>query len=367
MTDIRELFDMVETKNEPDVDSWKQQEDRQRRTVRNRKVGAMVVAAAVAVSFVAFAVLSSADRDEGTAPVTQPSVAVPPAALELDVQDVAIVDLDGVPVSGIEGLPEDAWALDLSPDRSTIAFVTGAGLPRPQIATIGVDGAGMQVLRTDVAAQMPAWSADGGRIAFEGYSDGVSDIYVMDADGSNVRQITDDPAPDIFPRWSPDGSTIAYTNAGTQSGADPQFSVTADIWTVPSSGGEPTRLTTTPGPDSFPDYSPDGTQIAFHHDGDLWVMRSDGRRQERVLGSEVFTPRWSPDGTMLAYTLFDGSYRPTVDLGGLPTHDLPLVMVNVVDLRTGEHHAVGDVGMATDLNTPIWWSNDSLLIRRVGH
>ncbi len=362
MTDIKELFDMVETKNEPDLDSWKHQEDRQRRTVRNRKVGAMVVAAALAISVVVFAVLSAEDRDGGKTPATQPPAgSVPPATLELDVEDVAVVGLDGIPVAGIEGLPEDAWMLDLSPDGNTIAFNTETGLPRGQIATIGVDGTGMQVLRTGVFAEMPAWSPDGERIAFEGTTtDENKDIYVMEADGSNVRRLTDDPAQDVFPRWSPDGATIAYSNVGTRPADDSQFSVTADIWTVPSGGGEPTRLTTNPGPDTHPDYSPDGNLIAFHRRYEIWVMKSDGSQQERVLRSEAaVTPRWSPDGTMLAYSTYDdGSNGPV---------GLPLVIVNVIDLRTGEHHRVGDVHMVTDLNTPIWWSNTELLVRRTGH
>ena len=62
------------------------------------------------------------------------------------------------------------------------------------------------------------------------------------------------------PRWSPDGETIAFYNLGEEV-TDPQFSATADVWTVPVAGGEPTRLTTSPGPSYSPDYSPDGSQI----------------------------------------------------------------------------------------------------------
>ena len=70
---------------------------------------------------------------------------------------------------------------------------------------------------------------------------------------------------------------------------------------------------------------------------------------------------------MLAYTTYDASYRPNVRLGEESASSLPLVIVNVIDLRTGKHHAVDDVGMATDFNTPVWWSNEEILIRRVGH
>ena len=173
----------------------------------------------------------------------------------------------------------------------------------------------------------------------------------------------------MYPRWSPDGSTIAYVNTGDRTNTqDPQFSPTADIWSIPAGGGEPTRLTTTNGTDAHPDYAPDGSQIAYFHEGAIWAMGPDGSRSASVARPQGggFTPRWSPDGTKIAYTTYDGSYRPYVDFGAMQGQR-PLVAVNVVDVATGTHHLVGDVAMATDLNTPVWWSNDELLIRRVGH
>jgi Tol biopolymer transport system component len=278
------------------------------------------------------------------------------------------VDLEGNPVRAIPGLPGDAYALGLSADRTKIAFVTGQGQPAiDQIATIGIDGSGMQVLATEVAASMPAWSPDGTKIVFEGSaSGGPSDIYVMNADGSNIRQLTTDPAFDQYPQWSPDGSTIAYNNSGDRTESDPQFSPTTEIWTVPVDGGAPTRLTSSQGVDAHPSYSPDGTRIAYFRGDEIWAMDADGSNAHRVLAKGGFTPRWSPDGTEIAYTTYDDSYRPSVEFGGV-TQDFPLVLVNVVVVATGAHHVVGDVGMASDLNTPQWWSNDLLLIRRVGH
>jgi dipeptidyl aminopeptidase/acylaminoacyl peptidase len=157
-----------------------------------------------------------------------------------------------------------------------------------------------------------------------------------------------------------------YSSGGRSGATDPQFSPAADVWTIPAGGGTPTRLTTSSGWDGHPSYSPDGNRIAYTGRDGIWVMDADGGRPHLVLGGGGFTPRWSPDGTQLAYTTYDAGYRPNVGFGG-NTIDAPLVLVNVVDVATGEHHQVGDVGMATDFNTPQWWSNDLLLIRRVGH
>jgi Tol biopolymer transport system component len=369
MTELKELFDMVTNKTEPDLDSWREQETRQRRAMRNRKLGAVALVAALLIGIGIFA-LASRPRS-GTQPASQP-VTVAPATLKPSVQDVAVVDLEGNPVQAILGLPADAYGLSLSVDGTKIAFVTASGQPSvDQIATIGTDGSGMRVLATEgIVASMPAWSPDGTLIAFEGSTSGTaSNIYVMNADGSNVRQLTTDPAYDQYPQWSPDGSTIAYDNSGSRTDQnDPQYSPTTDIWTIPVDGGAPTRLTTAPGADAHPSFSPDGSQIAYYHavNDKILVMDADGSDTHTIRGAGGFTPRWSPDGTRIAFTTYDDSYQPFVDFGATSRH-APLVLVSVVVVATGEHRFVGDVGMATDLNTPQWWSNDRLLIRRVGH
>ena len=372
MPDVREVYEMVTKQRPPTPGALERQWDKQRRTARNRKTGAFAVAAAVVVvvAMIAFAATRADDRS-GVEPLDRPTLgaSVPPETLEPDAQDVAVVDLDGNPVAQIPNVPEDAYALSVSPDRTTVAFVTSEGTFQPQIATILVDGTGLRILPTDVPATTPAWSPDGDRIVFVGTVDFQDDVFVMEADGSSVRRVTTDDADEIYPRWSPDGETIVYTNVGDHPYLqDPQYSKTADIWTIRAAGGTPTQLTSTPGPDAHPDFSPDGSRIAYFHDGSIGLMDADGLHQGTLVRSGLggFTPRWSPDGSLIAYTDYDDSYKPMVSIDG-STLEFALVSVHVVDPVTGRHHAVGDVGMATDFNVPVWWSNDRLLIRRVGH
>lgn len=367
MSELKKLFEMVTNKTEPDLDSWQQQEHRQRRTGRNRKLGAILVAAALAVAIVGWAVLAGPDR--GSTPATQPN-GVPPTALEPDVQDVAVVTLDGIPVKGIPGLPADAALLDLSPDASTIAFVTSDGGTGTQIATIGVDGTGMKVITSGVPSYGdPVWSPDGTQIAFVWAPHSQADLYVMNADGSNVRRITAEATEQIEPQWSPDGTTLVYVDMGKDDQVDPQFSATADIWTVPSNGGTPTRLTTEDGPDAYPDYSPDGTEIVYARDNALMTIGvatgKDPHRLHATVGFP-FSPRWSPDGARVAYGVWDPSYRPTVPFNG-ESYEAPLLIVNVLDVVKDRTTSVGDVGTIYDINPPVWWSHDQLMIRRVGH
>jgi TolB protein len=377
MHDPREVVEMATKQTEPDLDTWKQEQERQRRASRNRRFGALalVVAFALIVGMLAWA----SRRDAEQVVVGSPSISIP--TLAPDEQDVEIVDLQGNPRALVPGLPDDAYALSLSSDGTKIAFATSGGVPHAtiaHIATIGIDGTGRRDLPTEgiVVASLPAWSPDGKKIAFEGRvaERGASDIYVMNADGSGLRKLTDDPAYDQQPQWSPDGDTIVYDNTGDRPNPDdpndPAFSPTAEIWTVPAGGGNPTRLTHNGSPDNAPSYSRDG-RIAWFCDGICMEDpdMSDGVGTRFIHFDQVadgFTPRWSPDGSKIAYATYDGRYRPSVLLGA-DRRDAPLVIVSVLDVRTGRFHTVGEVGMATDLNTPQWVSNTTLLIRRVGY
>lgn len=172
----------------------------------------------------------------------------------------------------------------------------------------------------------PAWAPDGRRIAFERYSEvededgfleGESDILVMNADGTNPRNLTGaDGADEYAPVWSPDGRKIAFWRVGRPPG---ELSEVDGIYVMNADGTDQRNLTPrTPGDglapdfaaDSNPAWSPDGTQIAFERGTedqlDLFIMNSDGTNQRRLtqnLGTPYaeMRPVWSPDGSMIAF------------------------------------------------------------------
>jgi hypothetical protein len=92
----------------------------------------------------------------------------------------------------------------------------------------------------------PAWSPDATKIAFESRLDGDSEIFVMNADGTNVQQLTHNTLHDEGPAWSPDGKRFAFTR-----GAD---DLHGDIWTMNVDGSNAVQLTTWPGRDESPDW-----------------------------------------------------------------------------------------------------------------
>ncbi|MEA2155088.1 MAG: TolB protein [Solirubrobacteraceae bacterium] len=143
----------------------------------------------------------------------------------------------------------------------------------------------------------PAWSADGTMLAFSSTVTGVASIYVIRADGSGLRQITQGSDPAIDPTWSPDGR-LAFTG----------YSGSArDIYVTDVNAAAPVRLTAD-GLSQQAAWSPDGTRIAYETDAtgnrDIWLMAPDGSAQQRLTTSanSDSDADWSPDGRRLAFS-----------------------------------------------------------------
>ena len=172
---------------------------------------------------------------------------------------------------------------------------------------------------TDGAAN---WRADGRRIAFmsdrktarnpdpPGSRGPDFEIFVMDADGSNPRQLTFNGLDDEDPAWSPDGSRIVY-----QRDLDPVRGETDyDLLTMSSDGTQEINLTNSPGVTDYqPNWSPDGATIAFssdrnrddgNRDVEIYKMSPDGSNVQQ-LTSNAFDdefPNWSPNGRTIAFS-----------------------------------------------------------------
>ncbi|MBM3750500.1 MAG: hypothetical protein FJW21_04875 [Acidimicrobiia bacterium] len=194
-----------------------------------------------------------------------------------------------------DGAP--AW----SPDGNQIAFYSEVGGQPADLFVLKADGTGLrQLTNTPVAEGYPAWSPDGTQIAFESHTvDGNFDVYVMQADGSNVRRLTDHPRRDVGPAWSLDGARIAFMS--DRDGKE------FNLYWMRADGTELERLTDGE-TDWFPQFSPDGTRIAFHRWNDVHVMDlvTRGIQGLTTAPDNGMYPTWSPDGTRLAFMSWRG-------------------------------------------------------------
>jgi Tol biopolymer transport system component len=169
-----------------------------------------------------------------------------------------------------------------------------------------------QLTRDAGNALRPVWSPNGRFIAFDSNREGSFHIYVMNADGSDVRALTSGANDDRHPFWARDGKSIVYDSAdgGHQ-----------DIWSVNLQDGERTQLTHADGLADFAAPSPDGQRIAYYVYNDFmleiwsaWVDGSDARpltihladaqrHQPTMAWHQV---AWSADSQWIAYTGGDG-------------------------------------------------------------
>lgn len=185
------------------------------------------------------------------------------------------------------------------------------------IYVINADGSGLVDLTNGSAESelRPAWSADGTRIAFQRESAGSYhdyEIFVMNADGSGITRLTYSAGGDELPAWSPDGTRIAFVSFRDNPTGGGIYVMNAD-------GTNVKRLTlNTQYSDSTPAWSPDGTRIAFAavRDGatqhEIFVMNADGTNLRRLTSGGGFNhgPAWSPDGSLIAFTSHrDGNFE----------------------------------------------------------
>ena len=159
--------------------------------------------------------------------------------------------------------------------------------------------------RADDSDSSPSWSPDSSKIAYSssrgvGKADQNTEIYVMDANGRNQTNLTNHPAWDRYPRWSPGGRQILfYSNReGNQD----------DIYVMNADGTDVVNLTRDPSEDRMPAWSPDGNWIAFmssrHANWEIYIMEANGENQTRVTNhpSADSSPIWVTFDATLSVT-----------------------------------------------------------------
>ena len=190
-------------------------------------------------------------------------------------------------------------SVTIEPDR--IAFISDREDDQLDIYTMNVDGTNVQRVTRDPASEFYlSWSPNDRRIVFEVF-DG---IVAVNDDGDWSVLLVEDSGDTIhrWPEWSPDGGKVILVRIPSFFAED---NPTNDVFVFDIDGGNATRLTdTTDGDEFVPRWSPDGTKIAYDFtpiagEGDIYVMNVDGTDVQRLTTDPAndTEPMWSPDGT----------------------------------------------------------------------
>lgn len=171
-----------------------------------------------------------------------------------------------------------------SSDETKIAYVAGG------ISVANANGSSPVDLGAGATAVQPSFSFSGAKVAFVK----AGDVWTIAADtsGGATQLTTTGTAAD--PAYSPDGTTIAYSDTTGGTGAD--------IFTVPATGGAPVHVTTgVAGNEIQPTWSPDGSTIVYSSAGELWKVSSSANSTPTDLNVQGTAPAYSPDGTKIAF------------------------------------------------------------------
>jgi len=215
-------------------------------------------------------------------------------------KEIYVMDYDGKNPHRLTAHGTIAIAPKWSPVDDRIAYT--AWRPGPQVTIVSASGDRHTFNQTAaVANSVPAWSPDGKQIVFSSRRDGDTEIYVADANGSNLRRLTNSPGIDTSPVFNPaTGRRIAFVS---------QRSGTPQIYTMSSDGTDVQRITDEGGDAQNPAFSPDGRMIAF-----AWQKPETSGFQIYVydMASQKFVqltddksnnerPVWAPDGKHIAF------------------------------------------------------------------
>jgi len=245
-------------------------------------------------------------------------------------RDIYVMDADGTNIRRLLHRAESDETPVWSPDGSKILFSSYVTDENNELFVMNVDGTGLTQLTDDPGRDgHQKYSPDGATVIFNSQRDDDGqgeirnyEIYEMNTDGTGVTRLTDFPEWDTYPSISPDGSRIVWrrvlpTGGDTSSGRD------SEIFVMNRDGTDPVNVTNNPSFEGYPAWSPDGSKVAFASNRagktrgnfHLYIMSADGSDVVRILENDAMVedarPQWSPDGSRILFNrqyIADESY-----------------------------------------------------------
>jgi tol-pal system beta propeller repeat protein TolB len=219
---------------------------------------------------------------------------------------------------------------------SRIAFVVKAGTVK-EIWTMDWDGANpRQLSRENTVSFSPSWSPDGKSLYFTTFKNGNADIFKLNTESGRSSSFVASPRVDSAPAVSPDGNWVAYSSS---------VEGNSEIYLIHPDGSGKTQLTFNHGIDTSPSWSPTGRELIFTSDRggspQIYRVDTDGASASRITfaGSYNETARWSPRGDFIAFASREVGFQ-----------------IFTIDLEAGGERRVTDPGSNLDPS----WSPDGM-------
>ena len=230
-------------------------------------------------------------------------------------REIYLINADGTNVRRLTNNEGLDWSPEFSPDGNSIAWNTDRDGDR-EIFVMNSDGSNPRNLTNspDSVEENAHWSPDGRFITFESNRDGGTadhqtgnyDVYIMNADGSNQRRLTNTPGHTRAASWCSDGQTLVFSGAIEGGGSEVQL--------MDADGGNVRRLTNDEAADIHPAWSDDCKTITWGSrrwgNYNIGIMDADGGNQRDLTqnnDAHQDQSTWSPDGTTIAFSLWGGA------------------------------------------------------------
>jgi Tol biopolymer transport system component len=250
----------------------------------------------------------------------------------------------------------------VSPDGQTIVFSHPSPEGPNHLFLMDPDGSDVRQLTDGPSSDSyPSFAPDGRKIVFsrwEGYDAGPH-LFLVDIGNGAVRQLTTGPSRDMDPVFTPDGRNILFTRYTRETGPGAIFALSLD-------SGEPRLLIGRAGGAYQPDVSPDGRKIAFGGKGvvgrDIFVAEASGHHVRRLTNSQdhcsgrgcFFAPAWAPDGKHIVFRAITRT-EATTDVPAIHTARIEVMRAN--GTRWKEFvFTEREEGPWSDVGAPAWGS-----------
>ncbi len=171
-----------------------------------------------------------------------------------------------------------------------------------------------RLVHREASDEAPVWSPDGSQILFSSYiTKENNELFIMNIDGTGITQLTDHPSRDGHQKFSPDGNTIIFNSQRDDDGRGETSNY--EIYEMNRDGTGVRRLTDFPGWDTYPSISPDGSMVVWRRvlptggsslsgrNSEVFVMQRDGSTPVNLTNDSAFDgyPAWSPDGSRIVF------------------------------------------------------------------